>query len=317
MKLPNLRRRGRAYYYDHGGNPRRWEALGTDEAVALRRYQRIVDAAKTTPGTVDQMVRECLEGLAGKRAKGTIENYRTWRGHLGEIFGAQRPEELTQADVLRYLNKCPRLTARGEIGLLSMSFAAWMEQGRLEFNPCFGVKSKAPRAKRTRLLSDAELDAIIKAAPERVAVAIEIAYATGLRIGDLITLRWADIAEGVETRKTGARLRFAASPALDILLARARALQARVGSLYVLCQAGGKPWTQGSLRPRWDKACTAAGVKDAHFHDIRAKSATDADREFGPQVAQRLLGHSNPRTTEVYLRERRAAVVVPMIRKRA
>ena len=39
MKRPNLRKRGSVWYYDHGGKPRRWERLGTDEAVALARYE--------------------------------------------------------------------------------------------------------------------------------------------------------------------------------------------------------------------------------------------------------------------------------------
>ena len=55
-----------------------------------------------------------------------------------------------------------------------------------------------------------------------LAVAIELAYATGLRIGDLCRLRWADVGESVQTAKTGARQRLIVTDGLRALLDRAR-----------------------------------------------------------------------------------------------
>lgn len=58
-------------------------------------------------------------------------------------------------------------------------------------------------------------------------------------------------------------------------------------------------------------------MTDAHFHDLRAAGATALDAEHGRIAAQRFLGHRSPQTTERYLRDKRAASVTPLVRKKA
>ena len=52
-----------------------------------------------------------------------------------------------------------------------------------------------------------------------------------------------------------------------------------------------------------------SGVKNAKLHDLRAKSATDIEREHGMEHAQKLLGHAHAGMTRRYLRERRTTRV--------
>lgn len=316
-KRPNLRWKGNTGYYDHGGQPRHWERLGTAEAIVLARWERIHNAEAPGRGTVDAMVAEYLEHPRAPIKPGTLRNYKTFRGHLARVLGREDPATITQAVIVRYLKTCPRKSARGEIGLLSLAYVNWMDQERLDFNPCFGVKVKLPTSKRDRLLSPAEIEAIVQKADERVALAIELAYATGLRISDVCAVRWGDFAETVQTGKTGARQRFETTEDMRALLDRCRALQARVASLYVLCDRGGKRWEPAKLRKRWDKACRLAGVEDANFHDLRAAAGTEVDRQLGKRAAQLFLGHRNPQTTEIYLRDKRANSITPLTRKKA
>jgi integrase len=316
-KLPRLRakihRDGTvSYWFDHGGKPRRWESLGKLEAIVLRRYEELIAAPKPAAGTVDAMLADAIEAMHGKVAKGTLLNYRGYRKHLAAVFRGS-PDTVTQADVLRYLRTCPRMTFRNEIGLLSLAYVHWMDKGLLEFNPCFGVRIKRKGSKRKRLLLPAEIEAIVARSDERLAVAIELAYATGLRIGDLCGLRWADVAGIVQTEKTGARLELEPGDVLDAILTRARALQARVASLYVLCDRRGRRWKTGTLRDHWDRARESAGIVDAHFHDLRAAAATEIDRQGGN--AQEFLGHQDARTTLIYLRGLRISRVRPLARK--
>ncbi|HJV51413.1 MAG TPA: hypothetical protein VJ652_08140 [Noviherbaspirillum sp.] len=56
------------------------------------------------------------------------------------------------------------------------------------------------------------------------------------------------------------------------------------------------------------KARDAAGVS-FQFRDLRAKAATDTD---DLAHAQRLLGHKNRSTTEIYTRERKGDLVRPL-----
>lgn len=315
-KRPNLRWKGAVGYYDHGGEPRRWERLGTDEAVVLARWERIHRLHAPEHGTCDKMVADYLEHANVKAS--TLVNYRRYRMHLAAAFGAREPHTITQGDVVRYLRECPRKTARGEIGVLSMAFAAWMEEERLDFNPCFGVRVKGlPTSKRDRLILPDELERTIAATDERMAVFIEMGYALGLRHADLRGLRWTDFGNSVQTAKTGQRQRFERNPALDALLDRCRALQARVASPFVFCNSRGQPWSYSALQKRWVKACKRAGVVDAHFHDLRAVGATELEETVSRKAAQEYLGHRNPATTERYLRGRKANVVTPLSRKKA
>jgi integrase len=318
LRLPRLRARvGKSgsvrYYYDAGGKPRRWIPLGAHEPTVERRYRELRDKTAPLPGTVDAMLADAIADLRPNVTPGTLRNYESFRKHLAAVF--ERPDQVTQADVIRYLRICPRMSFRGEIALLSQAFTLWVERGLVDVNPCFGVRIKREGSRRTRLLAPAEIDRILEHADERLAVAVELGYATGLRIGDLCRLRWADLDGTFRTQKTGALATIGASDVLTPILARARALQARVASLYVLCGRGGRQWKPDSLRDYWTKACKAASVDDAHFHDLRAAAATAIEREHGVAAAQNFLTHRYQSTTSVYLRDRRATVVTPLRRK--
>lgn len=193
-KLPRLRTRVSkrdgtvSYFYDHGGTPRRWEPLGKVEAAVRRRYDELEATAKAPPGSVTQMLADCLDALRGKVAEGTLANYRGYKKHLEAVF-RDEPSTITQADVLRYLRTCPRMSFKNEIGFLSLAFVGWMDHGRLDFNPCFGVRIKRKTSKRLRLLTNGEIDRIVAAADPQLAVAVEISCATGLRISDVSAYR--------------------------------------------------------------------------------------------------------------------------------
>ncbi|WP_325800247.1 site-specific integrase [Acidithiobacillus ferriphilus] len=53
-------------------------------------------------------------------------------------------------------------------------------------------------------------------------------------------------------------------------------------------------------------------MEDIHFHDIRAKSLTDAKRVAGRDYAQALAGHASGDMTETYIRAREAERITPL-----
>lgn len=322
-KRPRLRQKNRAFYFDTQAKPRVWIPLGSDEKVALRRYEKLIKAAGAI-GTVDRMIdeymRHLIAGGAGMNgrpvAPATIDQYRVWSVHVGRVFGQLDPTEITQGDVARYLLTCIRSSARGEISLLSSAYQFALPSGRVNFNPCIGVKSNKPRGRRDRYITDDELAAIRDQAPALLQVAIDLAYLTGLRVSDLLAARWDQFKDDgiIENAKTGVRQRFALTDDLKAVLAASRALQGRISSLYVLCGRGGQPLKRQRVGIWWRKACKAAGVKNAVWHDLRAKAGTDADA--AGLNAQNYLGHSSAQTTRTYLRGKRILTVVPMPLKR-
>jgi len=316
---PRLRRKGKALYYDTQETPRRWIPLGSDEALAMKRYRELVER-KGAAGTVDRMVADYIAHLAaggrgafGKPVRATsLTMYRAWSVHLSGVLGDMDPRDVTQGDVAVYLARCKRTSARQEISLLSGAYQHALVAERLTFNPCIGVRCGTPRAKRTRYITDAELLAIRAVAAPLVQVAIDLAYITGLRVSDVLAARWDQFVEAgvVENIKTGYRQRFVVTDDLRDVLQAARALQGRVGSVYVLSGRGGQPLNQSTFGGWWRKARKAAELEDVHFHDIRAKAGTDRDAEGGS--AQELLGHTDARTTRGYLRNRRIVAVTPL-----
>ena len=68
-------------------------------------------------------------------------------------------------------------------------------------------------------------------------------------------------------------------------------------------------YSKDGIETAWQRACERAGVKDAHFHGLRAKALSDAQRR-GVELAnlQEAAGHSSVTTTEGYLRGRKIKI---------
>jgi integrase len=318
MKLKRLRKVGAAYYYDTCSKPRRWIPLGTDEAVAMKRYRRLLDARKPERGTVGALLDEFVDHPRPSWSAGTRAMYSVLARHLQRVFGDCDPAEVERSHVLAYLDTCERTSARAEISVLRQVMERAVRRGLCSTNPCIGARTEIPRvSRRNRLLSDDELERVIAEGRPLLKVALRLMYLTGLRPGNVILARWDDFAGGSiqqqKTAKHGPRQRYVLTPELREALDAARALQGRVGTLTVLSERG-RPLHKNRLGDLWREACEAAGIEDAQLRDVRAKSASDADAEG--QDAQRLLGHTSPNTTRTYLRGRRVVTVEPVKRKR-
>lgn len=314
MKFPRLRRKGRAFYYDTQATPRKWIALGSNEPVAVAKYRALFQQVGNA-GSVTVMLREYLVSIAGKMAPNTHVQHNAWQRHIEAVFGELDAASITQGDIAKYLELCPRTSGRSEISLLSKSYHRWLRLEKLTFNPCIGAKSDRKRASRIRYVTDDEFRDVLSHAPPLLSVAIELSYATGLRISDLCKLRWDQFDDGsaVHTQKTGSRQRYILNDDLRDLLTQARGLQGKVGSIYVLSGRGGQPLIRQTVGRWWRKALKAAGIEErAIWHDIRAKAGTDADASG--QDATKFLGHTNPNTTKVYLRGRKITTVTPLKR---
>jgi integrase len=309
VKLPKLHRKGNAYYFVTTTKPRRWIALGSDLADAVRRYRKLAGAPEPQ-GTVNRALTEHLAAIAGTVKPRSLELYRVWARHLGAVFGHMALDEPTPADVLKYLDLCPRTSGPGEISLLSGAYRTAMRQGLVTANPCVGAKTGRARSRRLRYLTDNELARVRAKAGPVLQVAMDLAYLTALRISDLAAVRWDAFAPGgyVEAGKTGARARFEITDELAQVLAAARALQTASQTLTVLSERG-RPIKPSRIRYLWRQACAAAGVADARWHDLRAKSGTDVDAAGGD--AQKLLQHTTEQQTKTYLRGRKITQITP------
>ncbi len=141
-----------------------------------------------------------------------------------------------------------------------------------------------------------------------------MAINTGLRLGELLALRWADI--NLETgtvwvmqSKNGEARDVPLLPSLADYLRRARA--AAPDSALVFRHQDGTPYR--SVASSWRGACRDAGIPRTHMHDLRHTFASRLLRT-GADVAvlQELMGHKTPamslRYSHAFADTKRAAI---------
>jgi integrase len=294
-----------AYYYVKGA---KWRPLGKDLRSALAQYATFMEAPE---GSMPKLIWTVLDHLRPKLKPATVAQYTVAAKKLAVALIEFNPQDVKPRDVAEIkvgMSAHPNMANRC-LSFLRQVFDYALEHGLVDSNPAIGVKRHAEK-KRTRLLSQVEFDAIYAQAGERLQVVMELLRFTGQRVVDVLQIRESAIlAEGIRFRqqKTDAYLTVKWTPGLTAAVARARGLQGNVRTLTLLTSRWRKAPDYRSVRDQWEVACKAAGVEDAHLHDLRAMSATRARSEG--LNATKLLGHSSAKQTERYLRDREAVLV--------
>jgi integrase len=142
---------------------------------------------------------------------------------------------------------------------------------------------------------------------------------TGLRLGELIALRWSDIdlagaqmtvarAMSAGKEETTKSRRFRSVPLADQAVAEFKRLSKRqhftTPSDLVFCSTDGGPLDRSAIRKRFICAQTAAGIRVRRFHDLRHTFGSLAVRKFDVVSVKEMMGHSKLTTTERYLHSR-------------
>ncbi|MBU2774302.1 tyrosine-type recombinase/integrase [Acidithiobacillus ferrooxidans] len=297
-----------AYWYVKNG---KWTRLAPDLPNALLRYA--VLAVPKDSGMASLIETAHIEIVRNVKPN-TASQYDQCRRVLKEILADFNPEQVRGSDVAQikaaYADR-PNMGNR-ILSYLRLVFSYAVERGVVDTNPCIGIK-RHTEAKRRRYLSDDEFQAIYNAGSDSLKPIMMMAFLTGQRIGDILKIRLADIsAEGVyfEQEKTGGRVLVAMSQDLDRAIKAARSLPRPVRTLYLFSvKRGGRPYNYHTVKDMWNAAVEKSGVKDAHLHDLRAKSLTDAKKQGLDPVA--LAGHADARMTARYIRQHDTVVAVP------
>ena len=194
---------------------------------------------------------------------------------------------------------------------------------------------KAPRASEHEMtpMNPDQIQSLIESAKgTRLEGPVALAAVTGLRRGELLALRWANVdleqhtlfvAESLEqTRACGVRVkgpksrssrrRVPLSPEAVELLCVHKTMQeeARKQALYyvdndlVFCNPDGTPWPPDTFTVQFRELANLVGLKGFRFHDVRHAFATLNLANGTPiKEVQLLMGHSTASTTlSVYAR---------------
>ncbi|WP_275628965.1 tyrosine-type recombinase/integrase [Pseudomonas sp. 273] len=292
-----------AYYLVRKG---KWLRLGEDYQESLLEYARKMSQA--TQGGMPDLIDRAMKYHFKKKklAANTVLQYEAAAERLKDIFAEFNPKQVmpkhiaaVKADLVDTPNMCNRI-----LSVARIIFGYGLEWQEVDSNPCVGV-SRHEEGRRDRYITDGEFAALLNAASPYIRCILEMAYLTGQRISDVLSIHLSDISpDGVAftQQKTGAKLIVAMTPDLEEVIARAKALPRKVRTLTLFCSRAGKPVSYATVKMAFRVLRERTGITDVTIHDIRAKSLTDADKEG--KNAQTLGGHSDPKMTARYLRGR-------------
>jgi integrase/recombinase XerD len=257
-------------------------------------------------------------------ARNTLESYRRDLAQFAQWLSAQRLTLATagHADVLAYLahRVNERARARTTARLLSSlrRFYQWLvRQGRIAADPTLNVDSpKLPRSLPTSLTEhDVErlLGAPDATAPRgmRDRAMLEVLYASGLRVSELVTLRIAQVSQDMGVARIlgkGSKERLVplgeeALAWVRRYLAEARPslLAGRASDALFVTARGGAMTRQGFWRLIKRYAREAGLSMPLSPHTLRHAFATHLlNHGADLRVVQLLLGHADISTTQIY-----------------
>lgn len=296
-----------AFYYVFRN---KWTSLGRDYGRALKRYADLI-APKRTGGIPDVIDR----WLASKEiAASTRKTYAMVANRLKVAFDEFDPCDMKPTHLYQLLaaKKISDGMAQHYRSVMIGAMQLAVKEGLVERNLMREVEQFTV-GKRDRYITDAEYNLIRSNASQTMAAIMSISLLTGQRIGDVLSIRYSDLSEdGIvfEQQKTGARLCVAWSDDLRDAVAVARALHSSVKGMTLFHARSGTKYSYSTIRTWWDRAIAKSGVKNAHMHDIRAKTATDAKKQGIDSKA--LLGHRSDSAHDRYQRGKETPIVQPV-----
>ena len=322
-----------AYYYlvppglEHLWDGKKSFRLGKNLAESYRVWAERMEHPDK-PRTIGQLLdRYALQVLPAKAPKTQREQSRIIK-RLAGVFGALPLAAIKPKHVYQYIDKRGAKTAAlREMEVLRHAYTKAVEWGLLDRHPLQGqVNLRGLRPKpRSRYVEDWEILEVLSLTSRRkrgsvhmVQAYIRLKLLTGLRRGDLLQLREADLKkDGIHilpsktATTTGRRIIIEWTDALRDAVSLVREARPLDISPLLFCAAKGRPYVRDdgstnawdSLWQRFMARVLAETRVSERFteHDLRAKAGSDADTV---EHAQQLLTHADARTTERHYRRK-------------
>jgi integrase len=282
------------------------------DPLAERRRERAV-------GTLSQMFDQWLAAVGKKRAARTHKDYKRYVDeYLAPEIGSHRPPDLTRGEARRLHAKLTAksgpVTANRIVQALRACYSWALKQDSDTLpanfaNPVTGVEFNRERP-RNEFIQPAELPALtreIQAEADPWARAyLWLLLLTGARSGELLKLRWADVALQAgeillrETKnKSDFKLKLSGA-AVDVL----RKIP-RTSSVYVFPPQRSDGDQPHMARPRvaWAGVLKRASItRNVTLHDLRRSAGVLlSSRGFTAEQIARQLNHKSNITAKVYV----------------
>lgn len=238
------------------------------------------------------------------------KGYQAELSRLGQIEKADfvdRPlDQITPKMIAAYRDKRMKdvapVSVRRELIILSAVFSVAVNDWHwLHASPMEAVKRPPTSKARRRGISASEVDAITAELSKtrqgpQVSQMFSLSLETGMRLGEMIGLKWADVAEKFvvlrDTKNGDTRKVPLSSVARDVIDAR-RALDPN--DVFTLSAHVASKCFQ--------RARDAAGHPGVHFHDARSEAITRLSKKLDVLQLARMIGHRDIRSLLFYYAE--------------
>lgn len=335
-----------AYFYQvPPGLESKWDGrkqfrLGKTLGEAAQAWAKRMAASERPVNYVHELLERYAIEVTPTKAVATQAGENASLANLRKVFGDMRLVDVEPQHIYKYADtrvsragKKSLSMARHDIGVFKHAFTKAVEWGLMAKHPFKGEVRLKGAKPRTRYVEDWEIVEALSLEPMRksgsvrmIQAYIRIKMLIGLRRGDLLRLRMADITDTgikVTPRKTagttGITRTFEWSPELRAAVDMAKAARPLHIAPWLFCTGKGEGYfDEETGRPHgWNsmwQRFMARLLKDTKIkerfteHDLRAKCASDAE-SLGR--AQQLLGHADSKITERVYR-RKPEIVRPL-----
>lgn len=320
--MKGLLKRGPVWWIDftHKGHRYRRSTGASDRRIAERILHKIktqlaegqwLERLEGEDRNFEELSEKYVTEYAKRRKRSWEKDAERARNHLIPFFGGMRvteisPKVITAYKERRYGQGVSPATINRELAILKRMYTVAVKEWEwCRDNPVKRVSMEKESQPRDRWLTYEEEAGLMKVCPDWLKDIISFALNTGMRQGEILSLRWKDVNlfSGIATlqeTKNGERRSVPLNrTAWESLKEKARGSCA-AGS-YVFTSDAGTKMDCGNLRTDFMKALKAAKIDGFCFHDLRHTFATRlVQRGVDLYRVQKLLGHRDLKTTQRY-----------------
>lgn len=277
----------RTYVYAWRGGPQIHVQDGTRPVITPDILDKAREArmqgSSTYAGSFEALIDEYLESPEFDRlADVTKDDYRRWLTRISKRFGSAplviMDDFRLRKDILAWRDKWadqPRAADRA-VGTLSAVLGWAARRGMIRENIALGMGTLHRVDHADEIWEERHWQAV-NDVPKHIMKVLQLGKMTGMRLGDLLRLDWANIGSQaiiVTTSKNKVRV---AVPLYADLRTFLDGIEGRVGA--VLRNSKGAAWTASGFKSSW--ATARPDGFDRRFHDLRGTCATWLAGEIG------------------------------------
>ena len=194
---------------------------------------------------------------------------------------------------------------------LKAAFNKAVDWNYIPSNPFHKIKLPRIQKNRPEFIDFSQLKEILKYTPAEIKEVYEFAFFTGMRLSEIINLRWINVNLKENIIQVGDKDFITKGKKIRTLPMCNQAyiiLQNRFPKIikhnrdFVFCKKNGFPYSADYISKRFKKGVRKAGLNDkVHFHSLRHSFASNLIKE-GVSIysLKELLGHSSIAVTEIY-----------------